>query len=73
MKLARYLEREALTYSEFARRIGAANAQTVIRYARGQQNPHARIMRRIFEETAGEVTANDFFDLEPSSLGAGRG
>jgi len=63
MQLSSYLEREQITYTEFARRIGAAHAKTVQRYAKRHQRPNAAMMRAIVRETQGVVSPNDFFDL----------
>lgn len=65
MKLAGYMSEHALTYAEFARRIGSAHARTVERYAKGHQRPNAMMMAAIVRATGGAVTPNDFFDLPP--------
>ena len=61
--MSSYLEREGISYSEFARRIGASHAKTVQRYAKRHQRPNARMMIAIARVTGGEVRADDFFDL----------
>jgi transcriptional regulator with XRE-family HTH domain len=60
MRLASYLKAEGLTYTEFARRIGACNARTVERYAKGQRVPAGKFMAAISRESAGAVQPDDF-------------
>jgi hypothetical protein len=61
MQLQQWLDRERVTYTDFARRIGSNHARTVERYAKGQRIPLPAQMAEITRETKGEVTANDFF------------
>ena len=70
MKLAAYLETNGISYAEFARRIGAHNARTAERYAKGQRVPAGRLMAEIVRETKGEVQPNDFFEVEPVAAAA---
>jgi hypothetical protein len=63
MLLTKYLAREELSFSEFARRIGTKHARTVERYAKGKAIPNRVMMPRIVEQTEGEVRPNDFFPV----------
>ena len=64
MKLAKYLEDRNLTDAAFARAIGVER-QAIGRYKSGDRFPEKPILLRIFEETGGLVTANDFAGIEP--------
>ena len=59
MKLADYLEQEAVSDAEFARLIGVKR-QAVHRYRKGARFPDRRVLSKIHEVTNGRVTANDF-------------
>jgi len=59
MKLRDWLEKEGISGNEFARRLGVAKA-TVSRYATDDRIPRPAILRRIHDETNGEVSAPDF-------------
>lgn len=61
MKLADYLAAEALSLSEFAKRIEAKNARTVQRYTKHGRVPSPEMMARIAAVTHGKVMPNDFF------------
>lgn len=63
MKLDDWMKREGLNDAEFGLLIERP-AQTVHRYRKGQRIPDRDTMPRIVRATGGEVTANDFFDLE---------
>lgn len=69
MTLQDYLSREGLTFTAFALKIGTKHPRTVERYAKGQQIPDRTMMRRIVEETNGEVMPNDFYDISHVSTG----
>jgi len=62
MKLGEWLNREALKPTEFAARI-ARTSEAVRRYVAGDRIPDRDTMPLIVEQTRGEVTPNDFFDL----------
>lgn len=62
MKLQNYLALNAVKQKDFAARIGE-NQTCVNRYCLGQRIPRPDVMRKIFCETNGAVTPNDFFDL----------
>lgn len=62
MTLEQYLEREAISLAEFARRIGAKNARTVQRYVKGLRRPSMPMMDKITRETGGAVQASDYLD-----------
>jgi len=61
MKLADYLEQEAVSDAEFARLIGVKR-QAVHRYRRGTRFPDRKILSKIQTVTNGTVTANDFVE-----------
>jgi len=65
MKLATYLENEKLTDAAFARLIGVER-QAVGRYKVGDRFPETPILLKIYEATAGQVTANDFAGIPTS-------
>lgn len=64
MQLKAYLVDAQVTYDEFARRIGAANAGVIAKYASGKRVPRPRFMAAIVRETGGKVSPNDFFPLQ---------
>jgi transcriptional regulator with XRE-family HTH domain len=57
--LKRYRERHCLTMRELAERIGVSQA-TVSRIEANLFNPSLKLIQRIFEQTDGEVRADDF-------------
>lgn len=59
MKLTDYLRDAGETGTQFAKRIGVAQA-TVHRYCSGVRIPRPEILQRIQIETGGQVTPNDF-------------
>lgn len=63
MKLAEWLENAGVDRADFARRIDKT-AESVRRYEAGLRIPDRDTMPKIVRETAGQVTANDFFDVE---------
>lgn len=58
MILRRYLKERDIQIGDFAERIGVSR-QTLYLYLEGQRFPRPSILRRIHEETGGEITAND--------------
>jgi hypothetical protein len=63
MKLGPWLAENNLKPAQFAPRIGCTS-EAVRRYVAGERIPDKATMRRIAKETAGQVTANDFFGIE---------
>lgn len=61
MTLSEYLERHGLTYAAFADQIGVGSGAVVHRYANGVRMPRPKIMKRIVEESGGEVQPGDFY------------
>lgn len=59
MKLADWLDREKVKRVDFAGRIGVS-PQSITGYCDGEFEPRKEVMKRIFEETRGEVTPIDF-------------
>ncbi len=66
MQLKDYLVEADLTYDEFAKQIGAANAGVVAKYVAGRRVPRPQFMTAIAKATDGKVQPNDFFPLEVS-------
>lgn len=66
MKLSAFLAGNGISDSDFAAQIGVER-QAVHRYRFGKRVPTKAILERIFEETGGQVSANDFFDLGDSA------
>lgn len=64
MKLSDYLVTQQLGPAEFARQIGVGR-MTVHRYIRGERFPRPEVLQRIHHATAGQVTPNDFLNLNP--------
>lgn len=63
MKLRDYMVREKLTYQAVADAVGVNVAQ-IHRWANGTTMPPIRQTARLAKVTNGEVTANDFMDLD---------
>jgi transcriptional regulator with XRE-family HTH domain len=62
MRLREWLEKEELSASQFAGRIGRS-AEAVRRYVTGERIPDKDTMPLIVGQTGGEVMPNDFFVL----------
>jgi transcriptional regulator with XRE-family HTH domain len=62
MTLADYLDTQKVSASALAERL-AVSVSTVTRAAEGTTIPSRDLMAKIFEETAGAVTPNDFFGI----------
>lgn len=62
MQLRDWLTREGMTFSEMGEKI-QRSGEAVRRYALGERIPDRETMPKIITETAGEVTANDFFGV----------
>ena len=60
MNLGEYLKESGLSLSEFAEKVGVADA-SMSRYVAGKRVPKTNILRRIVEASGGRVQANDFF------------
>lgn len=63
MKLKAYRAAGNLTQSQFAERVGVSSL-AILKYERGESIPGKEVMLRIFKETKGAVTPNDFYDLD---------
>lgn len=61
MQLKDYLVEADITYDDFAKRIGAANAGVIAKYVAGKRTPRSQFMSAIARETGGKVQPNDFF------------
>lgn len=71
MKLDDYISLAGLTRSEFASKI-QATPEAVRLWEVGERVPTRGFMLRIFEETRGAVTANDFYGIAPAPQEAGK-
>lgn len=62
MKLSEYLESNQISFSDFAKQIGAKSRATVYRYVNGDRKmPSPAMLDRIYNITNGAVCANDFY------------
>jgi transcriptional regulator with XRE-family HTH domain len=66
MRLRQYLDEHGLSPSDFAERIGVS-FQAVYRYLDGERIPAHDVLARIYKETKGRVTSNDFHCHEPAA------
>jgi hypothetical protein len=64
MKLKDYLVEAEITYDEFAKQIGAANAGVIAKYVARKRVPRPHFMAAIAKVTEGKVQPNDFFTNE---------
>ena len=64
MDLKTYLSNKGLSVPAFGRSVGVDNRQTMWRYVSGERMPPRDVLRRIREETDGQVTADDFVGCE---------
>ena len=63
MRLTDWLAEQERSPKTFAERIGTSEA-AVRRYMCGSRIPIQGVMQRIFEATGGDVTPNDFYNLD---------
>ena len=70
MTLEDFRNENELSYAGLAGRIGAITAKMAERYCKGTKPRDERIMRRIFDITAGKVTPNDWYDLPSDGVAA---
>jgi len=63
MRLDAYLADNRIGYAEFARRVQAANAGVVRKWALGLTVPRTKSMKAILRETEGAVQPNDFLEV----------
>ena len=69
MKLKNYLALHAVKQKDFALKIGEKPA-CINNYCLGLRIPRPEIMKKIFIETGGLVTPNDFYDIGDSDANA---
>ena len=60
MKLDDYINKNGMNYTRFSKLIGVS-PQSVHHYAKGKSIPAVNVMRKIYQETDGLVSANDFY------------
>lgn len=63
MKLEQYLEKEGISAADFGKRINVGR-MTMHRYLKKGRVPRTDVMKKIREETGGQVTADDFFEAD---------
>lgn len=63
MRLSDYLDNQSITAAAFGRTIGLSEA-SMSRILAGRQVPRSAILARIAQATAGQVTPNDFHDID---------
>lgn len=69
MTLKEWLAANETSVQEFAKKIDRT-AEAVRRYANGERIPDKSTMPLIAAATFGQVTANDFFGIEPAAEAA---
>lgn len=62
MHISEYLNERELSQAQFGAEIGVSQS-AVERYVNRKRIPDEDVMRRIYQITKGQVTANDFYDL----------
>jgi ribosome-binding protein aMBF1 (putative translation factor) len=62
MTLADYLDTNKVSATDLAAKC-AVSVSTITRAAKGEVTPSRDLMAKIFEETGGAVTPNDFFGI----------
>ena len=68
MRLEEYLKKHKITCTAFGDKVGVSDAQ-ITRIINKKRNPSPHLMKRIQEETNGEVGFEDLFNPEvPSRL-----
>lgn len=67
MQLRDWLAAKGLSIVDFAKKIDRT-PEAVRRYANGERIPDKTTMPAIAAETAGEVTANDFFGIAQAAI-----
>lgn len=76
MKLLDWMKREQLDDQQVADRLSAlpdatdVSAGAVKKWKYGERIPRVDEMHGLFSVTAGEVTANDFYELDPTERAA---
>lgn len=63
MKFKDWLEKEDIPQDVIAKELNISQV-SICYYANGQKIPRAETMQKIVTYTKGEVTANDFYDVE---------
>lgn len=66
MKLADYLKKNALTHENFSKRVGVTRP-VITQIIGGKRNPSLKLVKRIEEETNGEVGFHDLFNPDVPS------
>lgn len=67
MNLQEYLDKEHKKVSDMARDLNLPHT-IVLRWVRGARVPRLENMQKIFAYTGGEVTPNDFFNINEDAL-----
>lgn len=65
MKILDYMKTNRLKQEDFAAQIGVSQG-TLSRYINGSRIPTPQVFASIYKKTDGQVSPNDFYDLEPA-------
>lgn len=65
MQLQDYLDNKKITQTEFAEKL-EVTSMSISHYCRGSRMPNKKMMAKIFLETKGEVSPNDFYNIKTS-------
>jgi len=60
LHIEKFLKKSGQSYREFASKV-AVTPTSVFRYIKGTRLPDKETLKRIYKETEGQVTPNDFF------------
>ncbi len=66
MKLADYLAKNGLTHDDFSRKVGVTRPMITLLVNR-RKNPSLKLVKRIEDETKGEVSFHDLFNPDVTS------
>jgi len=66
MKLADYLKKNDLTHENFSKKVGVTRP-VITQILGGKRNPSLKLVKRIEEETNGEVGFHDLFNPDVPS------
>ena len=66
MKLADYLAKNGLTHDDFSRKVGVTRPMITLLVNR-RKNPSLKLVKRIEDETKGEVSFHDLFNPHVTS------
>lgn len=67
MLLKKFLKQKKLTQKQFSKRVGITSS-AINQYCSGRRKPLPNIMERIIDATSGEVTPNDFYNIDKLAI-----